>query len=125
MLMEGNEGTFCVTLNNRELKSLDEVLLSSPKTLLFHRAKFLSSIHHYHYPHLQCARDLKNPPFGNAVPESLYQTAVLCISKRSLMEIGQRSSCEPQNLGHPAADGRVISNAAICCCRGYSTRHVD
>ena len=39
---------------------------------------------------------LKNPPFGNAVPESLYQTAVLCMSKMSLIEIGQRSSCGPQ-----------------------------
>ena len=28
--MEGNEGTFCITLNNRELRSLDKVLLGSP-----------------------------------------------------------------------------------------------
>ena len=56
---------------------------------------------------------LKNPPFGNAVPESLYKTAVLCMSKMSLMEIGQRSYCGPQTLGHPAADARVTGSAAI------------
>ena len=48
---------------------------------------------------------LKYPPFGNAVPESLYKTAVLCMSKWSLVENGQRSSCGPQILSHPAADG--------------------
>ena len=30
MLMKGNEGTFCVTLNNRVQISLDKVLLCSP-----------------------------------------------------------------------------------------------
>ena len=30
MLTEGNEGFFCVTLNNRKLTSLDKVLLGSP-----------------------------------------------------------------------------------------------
>ena len=54
---------------------------------------------------------LKNPPFGNAVPP--YKTAVLCMSKKSLMEIGQRSSCGPQILGHPAADGKVKGSTAI------------
>ena len=38
---------------------------------------------------------LKNPPFGSAVQDSLYKTAVLCMSKRSLMEMGQRASCGP------------------------------
>ena len=68
---------------------------------------------------------LKNPPFGNAVLKSLYQTAVLCISKRSLMDIGQSSSCGPQILVYPAEGGRVRGNAAISCCRGNSRRHVD
>ena len=41
------------------------------------------------------------------------------------MEIRQRSSCGPQILGHPAADGRKRGNAAIRCCSGNSRRHVD
>ena len=51
--------------------------------------------------------------FGNAVPESLYKTAVVCMSKRSLIEIGQRSSCGPQILGHPAAHGSVKGCTSI------------
>ena len=35
------------------------------------------------------------------------------MSKKSLMEIGQRSSCGPQILGHPAADGKVKGSTAI------------
>ena len=50
---------------------------------------------------------LTNPAFGYAVPESLYQTALLRRSKRSLMAIGHRSSCGALILGHSTADGRA------------------
>ena len=51
--------------------------------------------------------------FDNEVLESPNKTAVLCMSKRSLIEIGQRSSCGQQILGHPAADSRVKGCTAI------------
>ena len=87
MLMEGNEETFCVTLNNREPTSLDKVLLGNPHIVipkLFPNIepKPLSSIHQHRY-HLYfwCDRDLKYPPSGNVISESLYNTVVLCILK--------------------------------------------
>ena len=49
--MEGKEGTFCVTLNNRELKSLDKVLLGSPVNIVIPASpkiylQFISIIFH-------------------------------------------------------------------------------
>ena len=38
MLMEGNEGTFYVVLHNRELTSLDKVLLRSPTRIVIPRS---------------------------------------------------------------------------------------
>ena len=71
MLMEGNKGTFCVTLNNRESTSLDKVLLGNPINIVIPKLfpnmepKPLSSIHQHHYLHFWCDRGLKYPPSGN------------------------------------------------------------
>ena len=79
-----------------------------------------------HYLHFQCDRDFcilqssiskcqhifsnelqsLSCHFDNAVHESLLQTAVLCsISTRSLMEIGQCSSCGWYSVSHQAGQG--------------------
>ena len=83
--MEGNEGTFCITLNHRKLAGLDKLLLGSPINIVIPASpefylQFMI-IDQHHYPHFRCERNLKNATFSNAVAESLYQAAVLCRSK--------------------------------------------
>ena len=64
----------------------------------------------------------KNPPFGNAVPQSLVQNSSVMHVEKDVD--GDRATfilwARDPDLGHPAADGRVRGSSDICCFRVYS-----
>ena len=96
----GNEETFCVTLNNKELTSLDKFLLGSPIYIVIPASQkfylWLISIIIHTFGSMEIWRTLLLAMWSRSDWEPLYQTAVLCISKGCWWELSNVHLVEPR-----------------------------